>query len=149
MNWMDKAKAAATDLAAKADTALGSAGLGGPAAPTGGDAERLFRDLGVLAYLDAQGRPGPAGERERLLGSLRDLESRGAIRSFALHTSAPPPPGAGAGAYPPPPGAGGTGAYPPPPGASSPPPPPPGASGPAVPPPPPPPPPPPGFGSER
>ncbi|WP_211373680.1 hypothetical protein [Cellulomonas fimi] len=113
MGFLDKAKAAATDLAAKADTALGSAGLGGPgAASSGGDAERYFRDLGVVAYLESTGRPVGPGDRERVTAALRELEQRGSLRSFTLHTATPPPPGsAGGSAFPPPP----AGATPPPP----------------------------------
>lgn len=93
MGFLDKAKAAASDLAAKADTALASSGLGGSGAPGGGDAERYFRDLGVLTYLDATGRPGAPEDRARVMASLQELEARGSIRSFALHTSPPPAPG--------------------------------------------------------
>jgi len=141
MGFLDKAKAAANDLAAKADTALGSSGLGGPKA-SGGDADKYFRDLGVLSYLEANGRPADPEERRRVMTTLQDLDNRGAIPSFTLHTSPPPPPGSAA--------AGSQGGFPPPPGAAgSPPPPPPGGTGtqqqpppaaPAAPPPPPPPP---------
>ncbi len=128
MGFLDKAKAAATDLAAKADTALASSGLTGQRPPGSGDAEKLFRDLGVLTYLESTGRPTDQGERERITVSLRDLESRGLVPSFALHTS-PPPPGAG--------GANAAGQAtstpPPPPASSTPPPPPPAASMPAPP----------------
>ena len=97
MGFLDKAKAAANDLAAKADTAMANSGLGGPASA---QPDKLFRDLGVLAYLEATGRSGPDGERERLLGTLREIEQRGGITSFALQTATPPP-----GSVPPPPGA--------------------------------------------
>jgi len=121
MGFLDKAKAAASDLAAKADTALASSGLGGPGAAGGADAERYFRDLGVLAYLEATARPGAPEDRSRVMTSLQDLEARGSIRSFALHTAPPPPP-------PPPPGMAGSGgqsayAPPAPPGGVAPPPP--------------------------
>ena len=96
MGFLDKAKAAANDLANKADTALSSSGLGG----TGYSTEKLFRDLGVIAYLEATGRPAPEGERERVMGTLREAEQHGAVPSFALQTAAPPP-----GSVPPPPGA--------------------------------------------
>lgn len=105
MGFLDKAKAAANDLAAKADTALGSSGLGGPKA-SGGDADKYFRDLGVLSYLEANGRPADPEERRRVMTTLQDLDNRGAIPSFALHTSPPP----GAAGSPPPPPPGGTGA---------------------------------------
>ena len=106
MGLMDKARAAATDLAAKADTAMR------PGA-SGGDADRYFRDLGVLTFLEASGRPAPPEDRERVMGALRDMEGRGAIGTFTLHTAAPPPPG---GTAPPPPGAG---TAPPPPGSGT------------------------------
>ena len=70
MCFLDKAKAAANELAQKAETALASSGLGGP----GASAERYLRDLGVIAYLENAGRPLPAEERDRVLGALRDLE---------------------------------------------------------------------------
>lgn len=102
MGFMDKARAAASDLAAKADTALANSGIAGPG---GGDASKYFHDLGVLAYLTENGRPASAEDHERVMGALREMEARGAIHSFALQTSPavgavpPPPPG---GAAPPP-----------------------------------------------
>jgi len=105
---MDKARAAASDLAAKADSARASG--------SGGDTNRYLRDLGVLAYLEACGRPAPSEERERVMDALKGMEARGAIGTLTLQTAAPPPPG---GTVPPPPG----GAVPPPPGAAVPPPP--------------------------
>lgn len=112
MGFLDKAKAAATDLAAKADSAMNS-GLGSHA--PGGDSEALLRDLGVIAYLEATGRQAPP-EKDRVMAALQAAEQQGLLRSFALRTTppvAPPPPGM-AGAVPPPPGAG---AVPPPPGS--------------------------------
>jgi hypothetical protein len=100
MGFLDKAKAAANDLAAKADTALSSSGVGGAGGGPGGQPDKLFRDLGVLAYLEATDRPAPEGERERIMGTLREAEQRGAVPSFALQTAAPAP-----GSVPPPPGA--------------------------------------------
>jgi hypothetical protein len=96
MGFLDKAKAAANDLAAKADTKLGSSGLGGPAAPVAGAADRYFRDLGVLTYLQASGRPADAAEHQRVMAALQEMDGRGAIHSFALHTAPPPPPGTAA-----------------------------------------------------
>lgn len=96
MGFLDKAKAAASDLANKADAAMASSGLGG----TGFSTEKLFRDLGVIAYLEATGRQAPEGERDRVLGTLREAEQHGSIPSFALQTAAP-----AAGTVPPPPGA--------------------------------------------
>lgn len=110
MGFLDKAKAAANDLAAKADTALSGAGMAGPG---GGDAERYFRDLGVLAYLEWSGRPAPSVDRERIMAVLREMDARGTIRSYALHTAPPPAPGtapsgAAYGPATPPPPAGGS-----------------------------------------
>lgn len=121
MGFLDKAKAAATDLAAKADSALnsatGSLAGGGPAGPP---PDALLHDLGVLGYLEATGRPVPAGERERVLAALGEAERAGSLRSFALRSAAPvAPPPPGAAAAPPPPGS----MAPPPPGAAAPPPP--------------------------
>ena len=141
MGFLDKAKAAATDLAAKADGALASSGLGGPGAATHKEADKLYRDLGVLAYLEATGRAIDQAERERVLGTLQAMESQGGLTDFGLRTTpvqAPPPPGAVAqglggqeahgGGTPAPPAPGGTVAPPPPPapgGTVAPPPPPP------------------------
>jgi hypothetical protein len=123
MGFLDKAKAAANDLAAKADTALGSSGMGGPKAPSSGEADTYFRDLGVLAYLEADGRPADPDEHLRVMTALQDMDKRGTIPSFALHTAPPPPPGtAAAGSqsgFPPPPGAAGS-PVPPPPGGATP-----------------------------
>lgn len=104
MGFLDKAKAAASDLAAKADTALNSSMAGsGAGGPKAGDADTYFRDLGVLTYLEATGRPADPAERERVTSALRQLDQSGAIHSFALHTTPPPAPGM-AGQVPPPPG---------------------------------------------
>ncbi len=110
MGFLDKAKAAATDLAAKADTALASSGISVPGvAAGGGEADKYFHDLGVLTYLQATGRQAAAADHDRVMAALQQLEARGAIKSLALHTATPPPPGAaqawGQGGYPPPPGA--------------------------------------------
>ena len=98
MGFLDKAKAAANDLAAKADTAMASSGMGGAGA--GAQTDKLFRDLGVIAYLEATDRQAPEGEHERIMGTLRQNEQTGGITSFALQTGTPPP-----GSVPPPPGA--------------------------------------------
>jgi hypothetical protein len=126
MGFFDKAKAAASDLAAKADTAMQSQGMAGPAA-LGKQADKYFRDLGLLAYLDATGRPADAAERDRIMSALQGFEAQGGIASFALQTPAPPPPPATghfgsppppmAPMAPPPPAAWGTGSPPPPPAA--------------------------------
>jgi len=83
---MDKARAAASDLAAKADSARASG--------SGGDTNRYLRDLGVLAYLEACGRPAPSEERERVMDALKGMEARGAIGPLTLQTAVPPPAGA-------------------------------------------------------
>ena len=123
MGFLDKAKAAANELAQKADTALAGSGLGGP----GASADRYLRDLGVITYLEAAGRPVPEADRDRVMGALRDLEQRGEIGALTLQTTAaqasavPPPPGAAqappppAGATPPPPQSAPTAPAPPPP----------------------------------
>lgn len=113
MGLLDKAKAAASDLAAKADSAMNNMSSTATGGPRPADLDKYFRDLGVLTYLEASGRPADAAERERVLTTLRDLDSQGAIRSFALQTTPPPAPGmAGAPMTPPPPGM--AGATPPP-----------------------------------
>jgi hypothetical protein len=124
MGFMDKAKAAASDLAAKADSALSSTATslsgGEPGAP---NPDALLHDLGVIDYLEATGRPTPPEDRARVMAGLQEAERRGTLRSFALRTAAPtppPPPGAAAAAAAPPPPAG---AAPPPPAAAAPPPP--------------------------
>ncbi|WP_392543936.1 hypothetical protein [Oryzobacter telluris] len=128
MSFFERAKAAATDLAAKADVAMQQAGINTPA---GGGGDRSLRDLGVLAYLEATGRPVEAADRERLLAELRELESSGRLGPLTLTPSyapgtPPPPPGAagtaaGMPAAPPPPPP--MGATPPPPAGGPPPPP--------------------------
>lgn len=121
MGFLDKAKAAANELAAKADTALANSGLGGSGAAV--SPEKLLRDLGVVAYLEVTGRPAPEGERERLVAALGELESAGTLPALVLQTT-PRPAGATA---PAPAGTTPTGTVPPPPaGETSPPPAPPG-----------------------
>ncbi len=137
MGFFEKAKAAATDLAAKADGALSNAGIGLP--PAGAAGEKLLRDLGVLSYLEAVGRPASADDKARVVAELQKLESAGQLVNLSVGGSGgfggsgagmPPPP-------PPPPGAVAVGVAAPPPPA--PPPPEAGAPTPAPPPPPPPP----------
>ncbi len=143
MGFLDKAKAAANDLAAKADGALSNAGLGGPGAPSGA-ADRLFTDLGRAVFAESKGA-GDASERERLLGELHRLEQSGQLAGGGAGPSygaPPPPPGFNAQPSAPPAPGGGYGSAPP----SAPPAPPSGDSGPgqawapSAPPPPPPPP---------
>ena len=119
MGFLDKAKAAATDLAAKADTALSqaSASFSG-----GGDGERLLRDYGLMTWREQQGQPVDAAEATRVREALRALENEGRLRDLQLQTTpAPPPPPPGGFQSPPPPG--GFQSPPPPGGSPSPPPP--------------------------
>lgn len=98
MGFLDKAK----DLAAKADSAIANSGLGGPGSGAK-EADKLYRDLGLLAYLEATGRPVEEADRTRLLDGLRSMESQGQLPSFALTTAVPPPPPPPGAAVPPPP----------------------------------------------
>ncbi len=114
MSFFERAKAAASDLAAKADVAMSNAGVNVPG--MGGD--RALRDLGVLAWLEATGRPVDAADRERVMTTLRELETAGRLGPLTVTPAQPygaPPPPPGAGAPPPPPPAPGAGAPPPPP----------------------------------
>lgn len=112
MSFFERAKAAASDLAAKADVAMTQAGINTPGA--GGGADRALRDLGVIAYLEATGRRVDPADRERVLATLRELESSGRLGPLTVTPAhgapgAPPPP-------PPPPGyAGDAPSAPPPP----------------------------------
>ena len=122
MGFLDKAKAAANDLAAKADTAinsgLSSSGVSTPAPPPGGSpgqADALLRDLGALAYVEANGRPVSGEDRERILSALRGLEATGALGDLSPRTATPGPGAPGPGATPPP-----SAASPPPPSSASP-----------------------------
>lgn len=106
MGFLDKATAAAKQAATDAKKAaadfqtanpnLMSGNLGG--GPGGSaPADRLLRDLGVLTYLNAQGRPGSAEEYQRIMGELQGLESRGGLNltltsAHAAPGTPPPPP---------------------------------------------------------
>lgn len=135
MGFLDKAKAAANDLAAKADSALSQASASWSGA---GDAERLLRDYGLLTWREQHGQAVDEADLTRVRDALQALEGDGRLATLQVHTQpAPPPPGSqppGAQPAPPPPGA--QPAPPPPGGAEQPPP--PGTGN--VPPPPPPPP---------
>jgi hypothetical protein len=131
MSFFERAKAAANDLAAKADAEMKKAGISTPGGTSvmggagSGDADRALRDLGVLSYLEATGRPASAQDKARVLATLHELESTGRLGRLSVSTAPgapPPPPGAAATAAPPPP-------PPPPRGATPPPPPPPPAGG--------------------
>jgi hypothetical protein len=119
MGFLDKAKAAATELAAKADGALANAGLnpGGVASAGSKDADRLLRDLGIWTLREASGQADASEGKARVLNSLRQLEASGQLPLLQTSDQAPPPPGAAAAGFtaPPPPAPGAVGSPPPPP----------------------------------
>ncbi len=126
MSFFEKAKAAAKDLAAQADAAMQNTGLMPPGGGSGGGGggDRALRDLGVIAWLDATGRPVADADRARVMETLRSMEASGQLGALSVSPPMPAP-----GAPPPPPGyaaqqavAGGSASAPPP---SAPPPPPP------------------------
>lgn len=116
MGFLDKAKQAATELAARAETAMDQAGLSGSADAR--EADRLLRNLGVLVWREHTGEPVDPADRERVLSALRELQAQGRLAVPTLgdapsaSQSAPPPPPRSAGQAPPP---GSTGQTPPPP----------------------------------
>ncbi len=80
MGFMDKAKEAADDLKASfASTEVR-------------DSEQAYRDLGMLAYLTATGRPIDESDRQRVVNTLWAIEQQGKMPAFRLITSPPPPP---------------------------------------------------------
>lgn len=106
MGFLDKATAAAKQAATDAKKAaadfqtanpnLMSGNLGGGPGSSA-PADRLLRDLGVLTYLNAQGRPGSAEEYQRIMGELQGLESSGGLNltltsAHAAPGTPPPPP---------------------------------------------------------
>ncbi len=107
MGFFDKAMKTANELAGKAETALAQSGLNVPGTP-GGEAAKLYQELGRLVHAEHRGEPADPARRSELLQRLDTLAEQIA--------SAPPPPGS---TPPPGPSAG------PPPGPSTPPPPPP------------------------
>ncbi|MEO6790149.1 MAG: hypothetical protein ABI187_04210 [Ornithinibacter sp.] len=111
MSFLERAKAAANELAAKADVAMSNAGLNTPTGGGGGGGgERALRDLGVIAWLDATGRPVAESDRERVMTALRRMEDAGQLGGLTVSQAPPAPAGP-----PPPPGAAATGWSPPPP----------------------------------
>src|SRR5512141_1986482 len=98
MSFFERAKAAASDLAAKADVEMKKAGISTPGAS--GGADRALRDLGVLTYLEATGRPASADDRARIMATLHELESTGRLGQLSVSpvygapAGPPPPPGA-------------------------------------------------------
>lgn len=112
MGFLDKAKAAVSDVAQKGQDTMDSAS-------TKKKADALFRDLGVVTYAEAEGRASDESkaEIERIVTDLRALEASSGPLDTTVKTgvveAAPPPPG---GAAPPP--APGSAAAPPPPGGA-------------------------------
>ncbi len=116
MGFLDKAKA-------MADQAMNSAESSLSGAPSPKQAEPMLRDLGVLAYLEATGRPAPDADeqRQRCVEGIQAVEQQAQLN--LQMTSAPPPaPGMNTGTAPAAP------ASAPPPPAAAPPPPPGGAA---------------------
>ena len=85
MGFLDEVKAAAIDLK---DTVEGSLSSTNAAR----DVERMYRDLGMLTFLQETGRSIEAADRERLLNGLKAAEAAGSIAAFTLVTGPPPPP---------------------------------------------------------
>ncbi len=129
MGFLDKAKAAATDLAAKADTAISHATQGGGQA----DTDRHLRDLGIATYAEHCGQPVDGEARTRALAGLDAMKEQGTLGSVTVSPTPPPAPGDGGPSAPPPPSS--PPSSPPPPPRSTPPPPPPTSSAPPPPPP--------------
>src|SRR5918992_4402322 len=97
VGFLDKAKAAASDLAAKADTALSNSGMGG-----GPDPATLYRDLGRMTYDEHAGRPVDPEAKARILAELAALEQQGRLAAVGPPPPPPPPPGTAPAAPPPP-----------------------------------------------
>ena len=79
MGFLDRAKGAADDLRSNL---------------AGGDAresEHQYRDLGMIAYLTATGRPIDEADRQRLINQLWATEQSGRLPAFRLLTPPPPP----------------------------------------------------------
>jgi hypothetical protein len=87
MGFLDNVKAAAKDLTDSVDQQLTST-------TAGRDAERHYRDLGMMAYLKQTGRHVEVADWERVLGALKEYEAQGALGAFVLHTTPHPPPAA-------------------------------------------------------
>jgi hypothetical protein len=80
MGLLDRTKQAADEVR----QSLGGAGASR-------DSEQHYRDLGMLAYLTATGRPIDEADRQRLISGLWSMEQSGRLPAFRLVTSAPPP----------------------------------------------------------
>lgn len=127
MGLLDDLKAKGSKLATQANQSLSDLG-GGGAGQANKQAEGLLHDLGVITWLELQGRADGtvAAEKERVLGALQQIEAQSGPVQPVMKSAAPPAPGAAGGAPPPP----GAGAAPPPPGGAAAPPPPGGAAAP-------------------
>lgn len=90
MSFFERARAGYDNLAGRTDDAFDRA----TASKDLGEIDKHYRDLGVLAYLAATGRPADQATQQRLVGALTALEQRGAIRDFTLHTTGGSPAGA-------------------------------------------------------
>lgn len=89
MGFLDKARAAATDLAAKADGAINQATAGGGQTET----DRYLHDLGVLAYAEHTGSAVDHEARSRALTGLDEMRSQGRLGALSLSQAPPPAPG--------------------------------------------------------
>uniref|UniRef100_UPI000AD28AA8 hypothetical protein n=1 Tax=Janibacter limosus TaxID=53458 RepID=UPI000AD28AA8 len=89
MSFFDKARAGYENLAGRADQALDSA----TSSKDLGDIDQHYRDLGMLAYLAATGRPADPAAEQHLVAVLGAMEQRGAIRDFVLATTGRSPAG--------------------------------------------------------
>lgn len=108
MSSFERARTGYEELAGRADQAIGSTATHREL----GEIDQHYRDLGVLADLEATGRAVDGGARERLTAVLQAMEEHGAIRDFPLTTvggapaadrPAPERPGGAGGAPQPPP----------------------------------------------
>ena len=73
MSFFERARAGYDNLAGRTDDAFDRA----TASKDLGEIDKHYRDLGVLAYLAATGRPADQATQQRLLGALTALEQRG------------------------------------------------------------------------
>lgn len=89
MSFFERARSGYESLAGRADNAFDSA----TASKDLGDIDQHYRDLGVLAYLAATGRPADPAAQARITETLWALEQRGAIRDFGLQTAGGAPAG--------------------------------------------------------
>lgn len=84
MSFFERARSGYEQLAGRADEMMDRTGP-----QQVGDVDRIYRDLGMLAYLAASGRPHDESVRGELLSVLRAMEERGAVRDFLLSDGRP------------------------------------------------------------